>query len=126
MAAESRWSVTVSAPLLWSEPATSGTMEWESSSAVVRESPYNRFLPYANELEIGADRFLQMIKDKLRACVLSPELGPGFGHDMELIKWVNKVFHYVCLHGYRFTKEDHLLFVRTSFEVRNPVSETTL
>nr|XP_034177609.1 proteasome activator complex subunit 4-like [Osmia lignaria] len=72
---------------------------------------YNKLLPYVEDLETESETLLAEIKANLGRAVMCHEVWPG------CYVWVNKLWHYIKLYGLKFSKEDHILFIKLLFEL---------
>ena len=71
-----------------------------------RPNPYNKFLPYASDLEEDADKYFDEIKQNFERC-LKPKLDL-----LDIQKWITNLQKYVALYGFRFTIEDHVWLIK--------------
>ncbi|XP_033963005.1 LOW QUALITY PROTEIN: proteasome activator complex subunit 4B [Pseudochaenichthys georgianus] len=85
-----------------------GDMEGFISQKVI---VYNSMLPYSDRLELEATELLAEIKANLSRAVLLRELWPG------VALWCRKLFSFLKLYGRRFSKEDHILFIKLLYEL---------
>ncbi|OXB54978.1 hypothetical protein ASZ78_003090 [Callipepla squamata] len=76
-----------------------------------KEIVYNKLLPYSERLEDEAARFLAQIKGNLARAVQLQELWPGG------LFWTRKLSTYIRLYGRKFSKEDHVLFIKLLYEL---------
>uniref|UniRef100_A0A673BIM3 Proteasome activator subunit 4b n=1 Tax=Sphaeramia orbicularis TaxID=375764 RepID=A0A673BIM3_9TELE len=76
-----------------------------------KEIVYNRMLPYADRLDAEATELLADIKANLSRAVALRELWPGVAF------WCRKLFSFLKLYGRRFSKEDHILFIKLLYEL---------
>lgn len=76
-----------------------------------RESVYCKLLPYADELDDESVRMLSEIKANLGRAVMLREMRPGCGI------WTTRLSKYVKLYGMKFSKEDHLTFIRLMYQL---------
>ncbi|KAM9336338.1 proteasome activator complex subunit 4B-like [Symphorus nematophorus] len=76
-----------------------------------KEIVYNRLLPYSDRLDGEATELLAEIKANLSRAVLVRELWPGVAF------WSKKLFSFLKLYGRRFSKEDHILFIKLLYEL---------
>ncbi|KAM6951408.1 proteasome activator complex subunit 4B [Aplochiton taeniatus] len=76
-----------------------------------KEIVYNSLLPYADRLDREASELLADIKANLARAVLLRELWPGVSF------WSRKLYSYLKLYGRKFSKEDHVLFVKLLYEL---------
>uniref|UniRef100_A0A3B4AX17 Proteasome activator Blm10 mid region domain-containing protein n=1 Tax=Periophthalmus magnuspinnatus TaxID=409849 RepID=A0A3B4AX17_9GOBI len=76
-----------------------------------KEIVYNALLPYTDRLDPEADALLAEIKANLSRAVLLRELWPGTAF------WCRKLFSFLKLYGRRFSKDDHILFVKLLYKL---------
>ncbi|XP_042364278.1 proteasome activator complex subunit 4B [Plectropomus leopardus] len=76
-----------------------------------KEIVYNGLLPYSDRLDREATELLAEIKANLSRAVLLRELWPGVAF------WSRKLFSFLKLYGRRFSKEDHILFIKLLYEL---------
>ncbi|KAK9875517.1 hypothetical protein WA026_007908 [Henosepilachna vigintioctopunctata] len=76
-----------------------------------KENVYNRLLPYAEDIDQQALQELELIKTNLTKCLLAGEIKPGF------LVWTLRFDLYIKLHGFMFSKEDHINFIKIYLEV---------
>ncbi|XP_078505604.1 proteasome activator complex subunit 4 isoform X2 [Lissotriton helveticus] len=76
-----------------------------------KEIVYNQLLPYAGCLESESQQLLHNIKENLGRAVQLRELWPG------VLVWTRKLSTYIRLYGRKFSKEDHVLFVKLLYEL---------
>ncbi|XP_046888598.1 proteasome activator complex subunit 4B-like [Hypomesus transpacificus] len=76
-----------------------------------KEIVYNGLLPYADRLDQEATRLLAGIKANLARAVMVRELWPGVSF------WTRKLFAFLKLYGRRFSKEDHIVFIKLLYEL---------
>ncbi|XP_077865747.1 proteasome activator complex subunit 4-like [Saccoglossus kowalevskii] len=76
-----------------------------------KEIPYNKLLPYSDKLDDESNRFLSEVKANLGIAVQLRELRPGVLH------WATRLSTYIRLYGRKFSKEDHLVFVKLMYEL---------
>ncbi|KAL4641227.1 proteasome activator complex subunit 4 [Arapaima gigas] len=72
---------------------------------------YNKFLPYADKLDSESNDILCKIKGNLSQAVQLRELWPG------VLFWTRKLSTYMRLYGRKFSKEDHVLFIKLLYEL---------
>ncbi|KAK0140557.1 Proteasome activator complex subunit 4B [Merluccius polli] len=72
---------------------------------------YNGLLPYSDRLDREATELLATIKANLCRAVLVRELWPGTAF------WSRNLFSFLKLYGRRFSKEDHVLFIKLLYEL---------
>ncbi|CAI5658584.1 unnamed protein product [Oreochromis niloticus] len=72
---------------------------------------YNGLLPYSDRLDREATELLAEIKANLCRAVLLRELWPGVAF------WSRKLFSFLKLYGRRFSKDDHILFIKLLYEL---------
>jgi proteasome activator subunit 4 len=77
-----------------------------------RKNPYNKFLPYASDLEDDADKYLSEVISDLKRCLT--ETRPKL-NITEVTKCLTKLQKYQALHGMRYTLDDHLFFIKTCY-----------
>ncbi|OXU20844.1 hypothetical protein TSAR_014413 [Trichomalopsis sarcophagae] len=75
------------------------------------EISFNKLLPYADELESEANDFLAKIKNNFGRCVMLRDIEPG------CIYWSQMLTKYIELYGLRFHKDEHIAFVKLSYEL---------
>jgi len=88
----------------------------ESRAAVLgfkpqRENPYNHLLPYADRLDVESNEQLAEIKANLARVVQMRDIKIGGTH------WTGQLAKYIRLYGLKFSKIDHVLFVRLVYEM---------
>ncbi|XP_042561898.1 proteasome activator complex subunit 4B-like, partial [Clupea harengus] len=72
---------------------------------------YNKLLPYADKLDGESNEFLARIKENLGRAVYLREIWPG------VLFWTRKLSTYLRLYGRKFSKEDHVLFIKLLYEL---------
>ncbi|KAG7462683.1 hypothetical protein MATL_G00187310 [Megalops atlanticus] len=72
---------------------------------------YNKLLPYADKLDEESNDILGQIKGSLGRAVHFRELWPG------VLFWTRKLSMYMRLYGRKFSKEDHVLFIKLLYEL---------
>ncbi|KAG5831363.1 hypothetical protein ANANG_G00302960 [Anguilla anguilla] len=72
---------------------------------------YNKLLPYADKLDEESNDILGQIKGNLGRAVQLRELWPG------VLFWTRKLSTYMRLYGRKFSKEDHVLFIKLLYEL---------
>uniref|UniRef100_A0A672JBW9 Proteasome activator subunit 4a n=1 Tax=Salarias fasciatus TaxID=181472 RepID=A0A672JBW9_SALFA len=72
---------------------------------------YNKLLPYADKLDEESNDILSKIKGNLGRAVQLRELWPG------VLFWTRKLSTYMRLYGRKFSKEDHVLFIKLLYEL---------
>ncbi|KAL7869287.1 hypothetical protein AOLI_G00132750 [Acnodon oligacanthus] len=72
---------------------------------------YNKLLPYADKLDNESNVILARIKGNLARAVQLRELWPG------VLFWTRKLSTYLRLYGRKFSKEDHVLFIKLVYEL---------
>ncbi|XP_053495926.1 proteasome activator complex subunit 4B isoform X1 [Ictalurus furcatus] len=72
---------------------------------------YNKLLPYAEKLDDESNDILSRIKGNLGRAIQLRELWPG------VLFWTRKLSTYLRLNGRKFSKEDHVLFVKLLYEL---------
>ena len=81
------------------------------SDVYQRESLYNHYLPYANQLDRDSQEWLEEIKLNLSRAVLLREFRPG------LVTWMSRLTGYISLYGYKFSKEEHVMFIQLAWKL---------
>ncbi|KAM4771368.1 proteasome activator complex subunit 4 [Rhinophrynus dorsalis] len=76
-----------------------------------KEIVYNLLLPYADRIDRESTELLAQIKGSLGRAVHLRELWPG------VLFWTRKLTTYIRLYGRKFSKEDHILFVKLLYEL---------
>jgi len=76
-----------------------------------RELSINRLLPYSDQLDNESQRLLIEIKGNLGRAVLLKELKPG------CLLWTHRLQKYINMFGIKFSKEDHLTFIKLVYEL---------
>ncbi|KYM97994.1 Proteasome activator complex subunit 4 [Cyphomyrmex costatus] len=76
-----------------------------------KELTYNKWLPYANELDAESRTWLAEIKGNLGRAVMLRELIPG------CVFWSHKLTLYIELYGMKFSKKDHIAFIKLMYEL---------
>uniref|UniRef100_A0A8C2H092 Proteasome activator subunit 4b n=1 Tax=Cyprinus carpio TaxID=7962 RepID=A0A8C2H092_CYPCA len=76
-----------------------------------KEIVYNKLLPYADKLDRESNDILAQIKGNLGRAVQLRELWPG------VLLWTRKLSTYLRLYGRKFSKEDHVLFIKLLYEL---------
>ena len=71
-----------------------------------RPNPYNRFLPYASDIENDAERYFQEIKQNFKQC-LKPKIDL-----INVNKLVINLQKFISLYGFQFTLEDHVWLIK--------------
>ncbi|XP_053094465.1 proteasome activator complex subunit 4B isoform X1 [Pangasianodon hypophthalmus] len=72
---------------------------------------YNKLLPYAEKLDGESNDILSRIKGNLGRAIQLRELWPG------VLFWTRKLSTYLRLNGRKFSKEDHVLFIKLLYEL---------
>uniref|UniRef100_A0A3B3B675 Proteasome activator subunit 4a n=1 Tax=Oryzias melastigma TaxID=30732 RepID=A0A3B3B675_ORYME len=72
---------------------------------------YNKLLPYADKLDDESNDILSKIKGNLGRAVQLREIWPG------VLFWTRKLSTYMRLYGRKFSKEDHVLFIKLLYEL---------
>ncbi|XP_036816791.1 proteasome activator complex subunit 4B isoform X1 [Oncorhynchus mykiss] len=85
----------------------SGTLGFVSQKDIV----YNKLLPYADILDDESNVILGQIKGNLGRAVQLREIWPG------VLFWTRKLSTYIRLYGRKFSKEDHVLFIKLLYEL---------
>uniref|UniRef100_A0A1Q3F8W9 Proteasome activator complex subunit 4 n=1 Tax=Culex tarsalis TaxID=7177 RepID=A0A1Q3F8W9_CULTA len=73
----------------------------------------NKFLPYADRLDDESQAMLENIKNNLGKAVAMREITPGVSI------YVSRLMKYIKLYGMKFSKEDHIKFVKVLLELIN-------
>lgn len=73
----------------------------------------NKFLPYADRLDEESQAMLENIKNNLGKAVAMREITPGVSI------YVSRLMKYIKLYGMKFSKEDHIKFVKVLLELIN-------
>ncbi|XP_039595074.1 proteasome activator complex subunit 4A isoform X2 [Polypterus senegalus] len=76
-----------------------------------KEIVYNKLLPYSDRLDQESNEILAKIKNNLGRAVQLKELWPG------VLFWTRKLSTYIRLNGRKFSKEDHILFIKLLYEL---------
>ncbi|XP_054263116.1 proteasome activator complex subunit 4-like [Macrosteles quadrilineatus] len=76
-----------------------------------KENSFNKLLPYAEDLDHESQEMLTDIKCQLAKSVLLKELKPG------CTVWCLRLQKYIQMFGLKFSKEDHILFIKLIFEL---------
>uniref|UniRef100_A0A672JBT1 Proteasome activator subunit 4a n=1 Tax=Salarias fasciatus TaxID=181472 RepID=A0A672JBT1_SALFA len=87
--------------------ALSATLDFVPQKDIV----YNKLLPYADKLDEESNDILSKIKGNLGRAVQLRELWPG------VLFWTRKLSTYMRLYGRKFSKEDHVLFIKLLYEL---------
>nr|XP_055026346.1 proteasome activator complex subunit 4A [Misgurnus anguillicaudatus] len=72
---------------------------------------YNQLLPYKDKLDDESNEILAQIKGNLGRAVELREIWPG------VLFWTRKLSTYLRLYGRKFSKEDHVLFIKLLYEL---------
>ncbi|TRY93382.1 hypothetical protein DNTS_032873 [Danionella cerebrum] len=72
---------------------------------------YNELLPYKDKLDQESVEILAQIKGNLGQAVQLQEIWPG------VLFWTRKLSTYIRLYGRKFSKEDHVLFIKLVYEL---------
>ncbi|XP_065338507.1 proteasome activator complex subunit 4A-like isoform X2 [Cloeon dipterum] len=72
---------------------------------------YNTLLPYSDKLDNESNHILATIKANLGRAVMLREICPGCR------VWTARLVKYCRLYGLKFTKEDHIAFVKMLYEL---------
>jgi len=83
----------------------------DSRGEYQKELLYNHYLPYADQLDDDSSTWLEQIKLNLSQAVLLRELRPG------VVTWMSRLTAYVNLYGFKFSKEDHINFIKITWEL---------
>ncbi|CAH0386282.1 unnamed protein product [Bemisia tabaci] len=76
-----------------------------------KEIPFNKYLPYADELDAESEQYLAEIKANLARAIMLREMEPGI--DI----WSFRLEKYIGLYGFKFSKEDHVAFIKVFYEL---------
>uniref|UniRef100_A0A1L8DSH8 Putative proteasome activator complex subunit 4 n=1 Tax=Nyssomyia neivai TaxID=330878 RepID=A0A1L8DSH8_9DIPT len=80
----------------------------------------NKHLPYADKLDDESQKMLREIKTCLGKAVALREMNPGIGI------YTSKLMAYIKMYGLKFSKEDHIKFIKLFLElICIPYLETT-
>ncbi|XP_052744002.1 proteasome activator complex subunit 4A isoform X2 [Bicyclus anynana] len=71
----------------------------------------NHLLPYAAKLDEESKVFLEQVKTNLAKSVMLREMKPACG------VWSSRLMKYVRMYGLKFSKEDHLTFIKLAYEL---------
>uniref|UniRef100_A0A8C9XEB7 Proteasome activator subunit 4 n=1 Tax=Sander lucioperca TaxID=283035 RepID=A0A8C9XEB7_SANLU len=88
-------------------PGSSDTLGFVPQKDIV----YNKLLPYAHRLDDESNDILSKIKGNLCRAVQLREIWPG------VLFWTRKLSTYMRLYGRKFSKEDHVLFIKLLYEL---------
>ena len=82
-----------------------------SNKTFQSQDPYNKFLPYYEELEKHADQefneIIVALKDLKKPILNMPEIS----------KWTQILDNYISKHGFRFSQEHHLWLVKHYYDL---------
>ncbi|KAG5672273.1 hypothetical protein PVAND_002412 [Polypedilum vanderplanki] len=92
----------------WNEKRVK-VLGWKPQS----EQFHNFYLPYYNEKSFDeeSNRILQQIKQNLGLAVATREIYPASG------VYITKLMSYLKLYGFKFTKEEHVEFIKLIYEM---------
>ncbi|XP_076166569.1 proteasome activator complex subunit 4 isoform X2 [Ptiloglossa arizonensis] len=76
-----------------------------------RKPKYNKLLPYVNDLEAESQALLAEIKANLGRAIILREMQPG------CVLWITRLCEYIKIYGMKFSKEDHILFIKLMYEL---------
>ena len=76
-----------------------------------KELIFNNSLPYSEGLDEESCVFLSEIKLNLSRAVSLRELRPG------CVTWIGRLTRYIVLYGLKFSKEDHICFIKLVYEL---------
>uniref|UniRef100_A0A3Q2Y903 Proteasome activator Blm10 middle HEAT repeats region domain-containing protein n=1 Tax=Hippocampus comes TaxID=109280 RepID=A0A3Q2Y903_HIPCM len=93
------------------QPAHHPSSRMNPSVIPQKELVYNGLLPYSDRLDREASGLLADIKSNLSRAVLLRELWPGVAF------WCKKLLSFLKLYGRRFSKDDHILFIKLLYEL---------
>ncbi|KAG8177101.1 hypothetical protein JTE90_015245 [Oedothorax gibbosus] len=75
-----------------------------------KETLYNNLLQYADKLDEESQIYLAEIKTNLGKSILCQNL-------RDITVWINHLLKYIRLYGRKFSKEDHVHFIKVCFEL---------
>ncbi|CAG0916740.1 unnamed protein product [Notodromas monacha] len=75
------------------------------------ERRINDHLPYAEKLDAESNELLILLKANLSKAILLREIRPGF------VSFCSRLQRYVKLFGWKFSKEDHVAFVKLLYDI---------
>ncbi|CAH0550528.1 unnamed protein product [Brassicogethes aeneus] len=76
-----------------------------------KENVYNKFLPYAADLDEESTKLFTDIKTNLVKSVLAREMRPGCA------LWTSRLNKYIKIYGLKFSKEDHIALIKLFYEL---------
>ncbi|KAJ8044540.1 Proteasome activator complex subunit 4 [Holothuria leucospilota] len=76
-----------------------------------RKIVYNKYLPYAENLEEESRTIFRTIKENLYRSVALRELRPG------VLQWTNRLYIYIQIYGRNFSKEEHVALINLYLEL---------
>ncbi|XP_033120997.1 proteasome activator complex subunit 4-like [Anneissia japonica] len=76
-----------------------------------KEIIYNKLLPYYESIDCESNCQIADIKSNLARAVQLKELRPGVVH------WTSKLYTYINLYGRKFSKTDHLAFIKLYYDL---------
>uniref|UniRef100_A0A8D8S251 Proteasome activator complex subunit 4 n=1 Tax=Cacopsylla melanoneura TaxID=428564 RepID=A0A8D8S251_9HEMI len=76
-----------------------------------REIIYSKYLPYADKIDSESVEKLAEIKANLGRAVVLQEMRPGWE------MWTGRLMKYIRLYGFKFSKEDHIAFIKLVYEL---------
>ncbi|XP_058809543.1 proteasome activator complex subunit 4-like isoform X2 [Phymastichus coffea] len=85
--------------------------DFKQNSPFQKEIIFNKLLPYADKLDDEADILLAKVKANLGRSVMLRKIKP------DCLVWSNMLHKYMILYDLRFTKEDHITFIKLMYEL---------
>ncbi|EFN87710.1 proteasome activator complex subunit 4B [Harpegnathos saltator] len=76
-----------------------------------KEIVYNKFLPYADEIDAESQIMFAEIKENLGRAVMLREIKPG------CCLWSSRLRNYLYIYGMKFSKEDHIILIKLMYEL---------
>ena len=76
-----------------------------------KESLYNHYLPYHDQLDEDSDTWWTEIKTNLTRAVLTRDLRPG------VVTWMSRLTGFINMYGFKFSKEDHVMLVNLTWSL---------
>ena len=76
-----------------------------------KESLYNHYLPYHDQLDEDSDIWWAEIKTNLTRAVLTRDLRPG------VVTWMSRLTGFINMYGFKFSKEDHVMLVNLTWSL---------
>ncbi|XP_008209740.1 proteasome activator complex subunit 4 [Nasonia vitripennis] len=93
------------------EELTNDALDFKDRIVFQKEIVFNKLLPYADILDSEADALLAKIKANLGRCIMLRDIKPGCA------VWSNMLQKYITLYDLRFSKEDHITFIKLMYEL---------